>query len=214
MTQIARPRRNRVTPFGEIVAHPARGTLLGNRGDLHAPDGSLGATTSRSKAWISCQLHWPGKRLEFDRPGSYYPLFFYDEAVALAAGHRPCGFCRANDLTRFKRAWQASLGRDLSTFISVQEIDAALHIARSSEFHAAFDPRDSHGKGFANGVFVELSLPVNCPALCWNGKYLPWTFDGYGNPIFSRDAKIIRLLTPSPIVRVLEAGYSPVFEGI
>lgn len=213
MTQIARPRRNRVTPFGDIVAHPARGTLLGNRGDLHAPDGSLGATTSRSKAWISCQLHWPGKRLEFDRPGSYYPLFFYDEAVALAAGHRPCGFCRANDLARFKRAWQVALGRDPSAFISVREIDAALHVARSSKRTVA-DLGVSGDMGFANGVFVELTLPLSCAALCWNGEYFPWAFGGYGNAIFNRDVKIIRVLTPSPTVQVLAAGYLPAVAGI
>ena len=28
------PRQNRVTPFGEIVAVPERGTLMGNRGIL------------------------------------------------------------------------------------------------------------------------------------------------------------------------------------
>jgi hypothetical protein len=29
------PRQNRVTPFGDIVASSARGTLMGNRGCLH-----------------------------------------------------------------------------------------------------------------------------------------------------------------------------------
>lgn len=29
------PRQNRVTPFGEIVAVPERGTFMGNRGVLH-----------------------------------------------------------------------------------------------------------------------------------------------------------------------------------
>ena len=28
-------RQNRVTPFGEVVAVPERGTLMGNRGVLH-----------------------------------------------------------------------------------------------------------------------------------------------------------------------------------
>jgi hypothetical protein len=30
------PHRNRVTPYGEIVAIPERGTLMGNRGVIHA----------------------------------------------------------------------------------------------------------------------------------------------------------------------------------
>ncbi len=29
------PRQNRVTPSGEIVAVPERGTMMGNRGRLH-----------------------------------------------------------------------------------------------------------------------------------------------------------------------------------
>jgi hypothetical protein len=33
------PLRNRVTPLGEIVATPHRGTLMGDRGVLHAPGG-------------------------------------------------------------------------------------------------------------------------------------------------------------------------------
>jgi hypothetical protein len=36
------PLQNRVTPTGEIVADPARGLLLGNRGCLHRADRTLG----------------------------------------------------------------------------------------------------------------------------------------------------------------------------
>ena len=35
-------------------------------------------------------------------------LFFWDEAQALAAGHRPCGECRYLDHQRFKAAWAAA----------------------------------------------------------------------------------------------------------
>ena len=35
------PRQNRVTPFGDIVAVPARGTLMGNRGCLHDASGRI-----------------------------------------------------------------------------------------------------------------------------------------------------------------------------
>ena len=34
-------RRNRVTPFGEIVAVPERGTFMGNRGVLHDGEGRI-----------------------------------------------------------------------------------------------------------------------------------------------------------------------------
>ena len=34
------------------------------------------------------------RRVGLARPGRWTPLFFLDDAVALAAGHRPCGECR------------------------------------------------------------------------------------------------------------------------
>ncbi|MBM7048362.1 hypothetical protein [Rhizobium lusitanum] len=65
----------------------ARGTLMGNRGDLHSADGSIGRTW-KLKRWISRTLHSPiGYRVAFDTPGRYTPLFFADEVTALAAGH-------------------------------------------------------------------------------------------------------------------------------
>ena len=35
------PRQNRVTPFGNLIATPARGTLMGNRGCLHDASGRI-----------------------------------------------------------------------------------------------------------------------------------------------------------------------------
>ena len=35
------PRQNRITPFGEIVAVPERGTMMGNRGILHNSEGRI-----------------------------------------------------------------------------------------------------------------------------------------------------------------------------
>ena len=40
------PLRNRVTPFGEIVAVPAHGLLLGNRGVLHDACVAIGGSAS------------------------------------------------------------------------------------------------------------------------------------------------------------------------
>ena len=44
------------------------------------------------------------------QPGRWTPLFFYDEAVALAAGHRPCALCRRADFNRWMDAWEAAFG--------------------------------------------------------------------------------------------------------
>ena len=91
------PLQNRVTPTGEIVADPGRGLLMGNRGCLHGPDRRLGVARWRSKLWICCVLDWKGVRRDPMPPGRWTALFFLDEATALAAGHRPCAYCRRAD---------------------------------------------------------------------------------------------------------------------
>ncbi|WP_253279588.1 hypothetical protein [Loktanella sp. 3ANDIMAR09] len=92
------PLQNRVLPTQEIVADPARGTLTGNRGILHVADGVMGRARWKSKAWICCTLDWQGRRRQLMTGRKWTELFFLDEATALAAGHRPCAYCRRADL--------------------------------------------------------------------------------------------------------------------
>ena len=49
------PRQNRVNPFGEVVAFPQRGTLMGNRGVLHDEGGRI-RRAWQVKRWIICLL--------------------------------------------------------------------------------------------------------------------------------------------------------------
>ena len=65
----SQPLQNRVTPTGDIVSVPARGTLMGNRGCLHRPDRTLGTTRWRSKLWICCVLDWQGRKRDPMPPG-------------------------------------------------------------------------------------------------------------------------------------------------
>src|SRR5262249_39098275 len=104
------PLQNRVTPTGEIVADPGRGLLMGNRGCLHDPARTLGVTRWRSKLWICCLLVWKDVRRDPMPPGRWTALFFLDEVTALAAGHRPCAYCRRPDYLAFAEAWRAAGG--------------------------------------------------------------------------------------------------------
>jgi hypothetical protein len=90
------PLRNRVTPFGDIIATEARGLLFGNRGVLHDAEGIL-VRAWQVRRWIDCRLEFKGRRRPLLRPGRFTELFFLDEATALAAGHRPCAECRRED---------------------------------------------------------------------------------------------------------------------
>ena len=101
------PRRNRVTPLGDIVAAPLRGAWCGNRGNLH-DRGTDVVRFHDGKLWIVCALEYRNRRLEQWAPGRYTLLFFHDEAVAFAAGHRPCALCRRTDYQRYRDGWAAT----------------------------------------------------------------------------------------------------------
>jgi len=104
------PLQNRVTPFGDLIATEARGLLMGNRGRLHEADGRI-VRYAQGRRWIACLTSFRGRRRTVMSPRSYTELFFLDEAVALAAGHRPCAECRHADYRRFHAASaQARLG--------------------------------------------------------------------------------------------------------
>ena len=95
------PLQNRVSPFGELFATPARGTLMGNRGGrLHVAQRKLGARRWSSRQWICCVLDFKNRHRKV-WGDSYTELFFLDEVTALAAGHRPCFECRRKDAETF-----------------------------------------------------------------------------------------------------------------
>src|SRR5436853_817264 len=97
--------QNRVDPFGELIAVPARGTLFGNRGGhFHRDDRTLSKRRWASRQWICCVLSFKGRHREVWRDG-YTELFFLDEVTALAAGHRPCFECRRADAKAFAEKW-------------------------------------------------------------------------------------------------------------
>lgn len=122
MTERPSPRANRVTPLGAFEAVPQKGLFMGNRGILGP------GRPWRSRAWVCCRLSFRDRRVSLDDPRRYTPLFFADEAVALAAGHRPCGECRHADYLAFKAAFGRAFS--LSAPFKVGEMDRALHAAR------------------------------------------------------------------------------------
>ena len=107
------PLQNRVTPFGNLVAVEGRGLLMGNRGRLHDAERRI-VRYAQGRRWIACLTSFRGRRRTVMSPGLYTELFFLDEAVALAAGHRPCAECRRDDYTRFRAAWARAVSEDVS----------------------------------------------------------------------------------------------------
>ena len=132
------PLQNRVTPRGDIVATPARGTLTGNRGILHDAGRQLGAARWRHHRWICCRLDFKGRRRAVMAPGRYTELFFLDEATALAAGHRPCWECRREAFQDFQSAWRCAFGG--ADDVGAAAMDRILHRARVAPRIAPSDP--------------------------------------------------------------------------
>lgn len=195
-------RQNRVMPDGSIVAVAARGTLTGNRGVLHDADGRLGAARWRHPHWISCTLDYKGWRRQIMAPGRWTELFFLDEAVAMAAGHRPCALCRRGDFLAFRAAW----GRAFGAEIGAAAMDRQLHAARVGARGRAQITHEGRLSALPDGTFVRVGAQCQ---LVTADHLRPFTPDGYGPALRQDHDDVVTVLTPRPMVALLAAGYRP-----
>ena len=194
-------RRNRVTPLGDIMAIDLRGAWLGNRGVLH--EGTEIVRFHRSPLWIICVLSHKDWRLPQWQPGHFTVLFFHDEAVALAAGHRPCALCRRPAYEAYRAAWVDGLG---GAKPSAKEVDHRLHGERlvRGTHRRRFHP--STWDAVPTGAFVLLD---GQPALVRDDAVVPWTTTGYTAPRRRPASGGCDLITPPATVAALAAGYRP-----
>jgi hypothetical protein len=199
------PLQNRVTPFGDVVAIPQRGLYIGNRGIIHDPvTKTLLGRRWTTKAWLVCVLDYKGRRRELMGGRSWTELFFLDEAVALAAGHRPCFFCRRADAQAFQAAWGKAKGGEAPL---APEIDAVLHEERldrgRKRIHAISDPVTE----LPDGAVIVAAGEAYTIA---HGRAFLWSEQGY------QAARQIRraygLLTPPSTLLAMRAGYRPVLH--
>jgi hypothetical protein len=196
------PLQNRVTPFGNIVAIAQRGTFIGNRGIIHDPTTrTLLGRRWTTKAWLVCLLHYKGRRREVMTRRSWTELFFLDEAVALAAGHRPCFYCRRNDAEAFRAAW--AKGRREAPSLA-PEMDAVLHGERldhgRKRVHRIPDPAEE----LPNGAMITADGAAYTLA---RGRAFRWTEQGYGPA--EEIPRGANLLTPPSTLLAMRADYRP-----
>ena len=205
------PRQNRVTPFGDIIATPARGTLMGNRGCLHDSYQHI-RRVYQTRRWIICQLEFKGRRHNIMTPGQYTELFFLDEATALAAGHRPCAECSRERFNTFRSLWaQANAEVANSPQPLATVIDAVLHQERidAGQHKVTYLDQLSH---LPDGTFITSELDPRY-YLVLGPNLFEWTPDGYRLPVSrpTEDATV-QVLTPRSIVRTLAQGYPAIIH--
>ncbi|TGQ66089.1 hypothetical protein EN829_022505 [Mesorhizobium sp. M00.F.Ca.ET.186.01.1.1] len=210
------PLQNRVDPFGAIHAVPERGLFTGNRGIIHDPETkTLLKKRWALPAWIICVCQFRNVRREpmgrnraGGKPG-WTELFFLDEVTALAAGHRPCFFCRrerAKDFVkRFGDAFNIAEPR-------APMVDKRLHKERLA----------SGGRPPVVALDDLARLPEGAMVAdggkafaLHGGKVLRWSFAGYGPPAdFGQlQGNTLSLLTPATTLAVLRHGFQPVWHS-
>jgi hypothetical protein len=192
------PARNRISPRGNIIAVPGRGAWMGNRGRLHDGSGTRDIVRNhRGKAWITCLLEFRGRYSQQWAPTHYTQLFFFDEAVAFAAGHRPCAECRRADYRAYQRAWQQNYGGALPF---AMDIDTVLHCERTGP------PGLQEWRSLPDGTFVHTdegpAVVVGDQIAVFDDKTYRYRHR-YSRPV----AGAASLLTPPSTVSVLRAGY-------
>ncbi len=194
--------QNRVMPDGEILACAARGTLMGNRGILHDANRQLGTARWKHRNWVCCRLSFKNRRRDVMQPGAYTELFFLDEAVALAAGHRPCAECRRADYTAYRAAWAQAFGSRLSAV----EMDRVLHAARINVGTKAHATHEAEIATLPQGTFI---LHSGKSALVMDDRLLRFAPAGYDLSVTRPGHGRVMVLTPKPSVGVIAAGYRP-----
>ena len=171
---------------------------MGNRGGVLHNDQREIVRQCNGRRWITCLLEFKGIRRSVMSPGHYTELFFLDEAVALAAGHRPCAECRRPRFNAFRTAWT-------HPGALAPAIDAELHRARV----------DSRGRKVTYEASLN-SLPDGCfvhidgsSYLVWDEALLLWSPEGYVKEERRPSGLKVMVLTPESTVECIRRGYRP-----
>jgi hypothetical protein len=197
--------QNRVTPWGEIVATPLRGGWTGNRGILH--DGHRIVRSHASDLWITCALSFQGRWSEQWRPHHFTWLYFHDEAVSLAAGHRPCAECRRGDYLSYREAWAEALTTAAPT---AKQMNQQLHGERIVRGTHTRRLHAMPWRGLPDGVFVRMADEL---AVVVGEHLTQWTLAGYGTRLARPRTGEAAVVTPPSSVAALLAGYPVQLDG-
>jgi hypothetical protein len=191
--------------MGDIEAFALRGAWTGNRGILHS--GREIVRLHAGDLWITCALEFRGRWSEQWRPHHFTWLFFHDEAVSFAAGHRPCAECRRVSYNAYRAAWAEGLGIDP---LSAKEMNRQLHSERIFRGTHRRRIHELPWSDLPDGAFV---LVDDVPAVVVGDHLSEWTREGYRDRRARPLRGSARVITPPSTVSALRAGYSPQIDA-
>lgn len=203
------PRRNRVDPWGDLHAVSGRGLFTGNRGCV-VDDHENVVRHHSSSLWIICKTKFRDWRWPLARPRRWTPLFFLDEAVALAAGHRPCALCRRDAYRAYRDAVTAATGATQP--LRADALNRRLHTERLQRGRGLERRADriiwSHPlRELPDGAVIVGDH--GAPLLVVRQRLLRFTFDGWAAPARLPVTGVANVLTPPTSFAALREGYAP-----
>jgi hypothetical protein len=202
------PRRNRVDPWSDLHAVRARGMFTGNRGCV-VDDREQVVRHHGSTLWIICRTAYRGWRWPLARPRRWTPLFFLDDAVALAAGHRPCATCRRQDHNAYRDAVTRAVGA--SRPLLATELNRRLHGERHHGGRGLTRAKDRLLWAAPFPQIPDGTVVVDPDGTCklvLGDRLLRFSFDGWLAPE-PRPAGTATVLTPPTTVLALSHGFRP-----
>jgi hypothetical protein len=206
------PRRNRVDPWGDLHAVASRGLLTGNRGCV-VDDHERVVRHHGSVLWIVCVTAFRGWRWPLARPRRWTPLFFLDDAVALAAGHRPCATCRRADYASYSDAVRRAIGSPSPLLAS--QLNDRLNAERHRRGRGLERAGDrivwpARYADLPDGTIIV--APDGSCRLVLEARLLRFSFDGWLDATPRPRVGEATVLTPPTSVAALAHGYQPLLH--
>jgi len=206
------PRRNRVDPWGDLHAVAARGLFTGNRGCLVDGSGAL-IRHHRGDHWITCITSFRDRRQPLADPRRWTPLFFLDDAVALAAGHRPCATCRPAAYRSYQDALRRALALDapipatgLNRRLGRERLHRGTGLERERDRRVWSAPLSDLPDG------TVILVGTGEARLIRGDRTLAFAHQGWNAPQPRPVRGEARVLTPPTSVAALCAGFEPVLH--
>ncbi len=183
--------------------------FTGNRGCLVDDDRTL-VRHHLGNLWITCRTEYRGWSHPLDAPHRWTPLFFLDDAVALAAGHRPCGLCRRADYLAYRAGVAAEIGH-VPSAMELNRSLAAERVRRGRGIDRAGDRRTWRA---AVATLPDATVVVVDEAahLVLDGMLHRFEHDGWARPT-GAPSGAVEVLTPPRSVAALRHGFTPTLHA-
>jgi hypothetical protein len=202
------PRRNRVDPWGDLHAVPERGLFTGNRGCLVDDEGKI-ARHHRGQLWIICVTEYQGWRHPLEAPRRWTPIFFLDDAVALAAGHRPCGLCRRSDYVSYRDAVSRSGVRPAPGAVELNRRLARERLRPGRGLDRARDRITWPALADTLPIGTVIVDSDRSPRLVLKDRLMAFAFSGWVHSAPRPTSATVEVLTPPTSVAALRHGFVP-----